>query len=71
MRGVRSDSLVRFEFVTLLVANHGYAVCGGGGFGILSDFSAILITGNVGAFVRSDCVDRVYLAIIGKVGMCV
>ena len=51
------------------MANHGYAVCGGGGFGILSDFSAILITGNVGAFVRSDCVDRVYLAIIGKVGM--
>ena len=53
------------------MANHSYAVCGGGGFGILSDFSAILITGNVGAFVRSDCVDRVYLAIIGKVGMCV
>ena len=50
--------------------NHGYAVYGGGGFGIISDFSAILIMGTVGAFVRSDCVDRVYLAIIGKVGKC-
>lgn len=46
------------------MANHGYAVCGGGGFGILSDFSAILITGNVGAFVRSDCVDRVSVLLL-------
>lgn len=46
------------------MANHGYAVCGGGGFGILSDFFAILITGNVGAFVRSDCVDRVSVLLL-------
>ena len=53
--------MTRFEFAAMFVANHGYQVCGGGGFGYLSDFSAILAMGAVSVRGHTHCVDGLQL----------
>ena len=57
MGGVRSDSISRFEFVALLVANHGYWVWRWRIRHLSSFRTAILVMGTVGVVGLIDCVD--------------